>query len=396
MNKSIWCLTLVLLFLAKLNCQVVKNTDLVQSLTAYNKWRSSNQRQYLNEDEKIFRQAIFLENFEKIQEFNKDSSKTYEQVLNQFSDMTQDEFIQKVLNPVLSDPKNTTRAYSSTLQQAPQNYQIPDSKDWRVSGAVTPVKNQGSCGSCWAFAASGVMESFNYIQYGQLKSFSEQQLVDCATPNRGYNSYGCQGGYPEEALSYSKNFGILQSNEYPYVGFQGNCKVQQPTTTGYYPKEFGQLTNTIENLKWGISFSPISVLVDATNWSSYGSGVFNNCDPYVRINHAVLAVGYDRQGNWIIKNSWGTQWGQSGYMTLAAGNKCGILTSNCLFTEHENIKGFVSSFENYIYKSIRLKLKCFFYFINVVKYIIYNIKQMLFFESRIIQYIKQGQLIYMY
>ncbi|KAL4491227.1 hypothetical protein ABPG72_021613, partial [Tetrahymena utriculariae] len=150
-------------------------------------------------------------------------------------------------------------------------------------------------------------------------------LVDCATSSRGYNSYGCQRGYPEEALSYSKSYGILYSHEYPYVGFQGYCRVQQPTS-GYYVKEFGQLTNNVENLKWGISF--FSALVDVSNWGSYGSGVFNNCNPYVRINHAVLAVGYDNQGNWIITNSWGTYWGQQGYMTLAAGNNCGILTSN--------------------------------------------------------------------
>ena len=195
------------------------------------------------------------------------------------------------------------------------SYTVNGAIDWTTKdGAVTPVKNQGACGSCWAFSATGVMESWAGLK-GNKVSLSEQQLVDCSG---SYGNHGCQGGWPSSALKYIQAKGIATGSSYPYTAKNGQCKTQGGTfkISGY--SSFSGCSGLIS----GINSSPISVTVDANKWSSYKSGIFSNCG--TSIDHAVLLVGVDASSNWKIKNSWGTSWGESGYIRLAKGDTCGV------------------------------------------------------------------------
>ncbi|EAR95842.1 papain family cysteine protease (macronuclear) [Tetrahymena thermophila SB210] len=312
----------------------------VEKLLAYNQWSSQHQRVYLNENEKLFRQMVFFENLSKIQEHNSDPNNTYSIHLNQFSDMTKEEFAEKILmKQDLVDhlmkgisQEATHNDVNKEIQLNSKSLTLAASIDWRTKGAVTSVKYQGICGSCWSFSAAGLMESFNFIQNKALVNFSEQQLVDCVNPANGYSSQGCNGGWPAQCLDYASKVGITTLEKYYYIGVQQNCNVTG-TNNGFKPKQWIYIRNTSNDLQSALNFSPVSVLVDASNWHNYRSGIFNGCDQsHIKLNHAVLAVGYDQQGNWIIKNSWSAHWGENGYMRLAPNNTCGILSSNLQVT----------------------------------------------------------------
>lgn len=224
--------------------------------------------------------------------------------VNQFTVFTTEEFAERFLTPMpmVGFPKG-----DDTMVE------IGD-VDWVSQGGVSRVKNQASCGSCWAFSATGVMESFALISRKQTVDLSEQQLVDCSRPQ---GNQGCNGGWPSNALKYVISNGITTESAYPYAGRDQACKTQGGSFRISGQKSFSGCSG----LTNGISSSPISVTVDATNWSPYRSGVFSNCG--ASINHAVLLVGVVG-GAWKIKNSWGTSWGESGYIRLNGGNTCGL------------------------------------------------------------------------
>lgn len=185
--------------------------------------------------------------------------------------------------------------------------------DWTTKGAVTPVKNQGQCGSCWAFSATGVAQSAAKIK-GQSVSLSEQQLVDCSG---SYGNHGCNGGWPSSALSYVKDHGLSSESEYPYKGVTGTCHKQG----GTFKISSVASASGCTGLQNAIQGRPVSVTVDASNWSKYSGGVMTSCG--TSINHAVLLVGIV-SGDWKIKNSWGTGWGEHGFIRLGPGSTCGV------------------------------------------------------------------------
>ena len=189
---------------------------------------------------------------------------------------------------------------------------------------LNPVKNQGQCGSCWAFSTTGTLESNVAVAKNTLYDFSEQQLVDCCGV-KGYQCQGCSGAWPEWALNYVNNAGIVLQSEYRYTATQGSCK-NTPTAQKFLnsARPWTMLTNE-NDVKEALARSgPVSVCVDASNWSAYRSGVFSNCGK-TNLNHAVTAVGYQEDGVWIVRNSWGASWGDQGHIRLATGNTCGIL-----------------------------------------------------------------------
>jgi cathepsin L len=200
---------------------------------------------------------------------------------------------------------------------------VPNGVDWRTQGVVSPVKNQGNCGSCWSFSTTGLLESTYKLKKGIIPNFSEQQLVDCCG-KKGFLCEGCNGAWPEWALNYVNSSGIVSGSAYPYKGVEGACQ----TTSGEkilnpsQPWTMVTAGNT-NGLKTAVGAAPVSICVDASNWSTYKSGVFSNCGA-TNLNHAVLLVGYDDAGNWFVKNSWGTTWGASGFITLKSGNTCGL------------------------------------------------------------------------
>ena len=198
-----------------------------------------------------------------------------------------------------------------------------------LQGYVTDVKNQGSCGSCWAFAAVASMEAAYFEKHGHTLPMSEQQLLDCDT-----RSKGCQGGWYDWAWKYvHEQRAIEVQTEYPYTGRKGTCKYDQNGSItnvlgcrggpNYFCKGRGKVGYESE-LKKMLNDRPVAVAVDASPFQFYSSGIMN-CGSSHSLNHAVFAVGYVSNSHYIIKNSWGTSWGESGYVRIGmGGNPCGV------------------------------------------------------------------------
>jgi len=234
---------------------------------------------------------------------------TWEAGINEFSDLMPEEFAAIYLTGLKIDAEPDTHPEVDLSN-------LPNDVDWRGK-AVTGVKNQGQCGSCWAFSATGAMEGFSATKKGSLPNLSEQQLVDCAG---SMGNQGCNGGWPNKAIQYAASKGSCSQGSYPYTGRQGSCR----TCTSTF-KPAGARTGSGENtLIAQLNSYPVSVCVDASGgFQSYKGGVFSGpCGS--SINHAILAVGYTAQ-YLIVKNSWGTTWGSGGYIFMARGkNLCGV------------------------------------------------------------------------
>jgi C1A family cysteine protease len=238
---------------------------------------------------------------------------SWEAGINEFSDMMPEEFAKIYLSGlnVASVPEIEATPVDTSA--------FPNDVDWRTKGAVQRVKNQGSCGSCWAFSTTGTIEGFIAVSGATLPDLAEQQLVDCAkTPQ----TKGCSGGWPWAATQWVQtNGGLCSQKDYPYTGRDGSCK----KTCTPVSKVNGVVQQKGEDqLLNGVNQMPVSICLDASGgFQSYRSGVFNGpCG--TQMNHAVLAVGYT-SSYWIVKNSWGTGWGNQGYIFMARGkNLCGL------------------------------------------------------------------------
>jgi C1A family cysteine protease len=238
--------------------------------------------------------------------------------INQFSDLTPEEFKATMLQGLSVDYDPTDLPYGQEAVVMPPDNDV----DWRSKGAVTAVKNQGQCGSCWAFSATGIVEGWADITKGSLPNLSEQQLVDCAGST---GNQGCNGGWHDKAVDWFSKNGACSETDYPYRGRDGTC---QKTCTPVVKPNMSQKGTTEAVLATQIEKSPVGVAVDASGgFQSYHSGIFKGpCGK--QLNHAILAVGVQGTGTnayWIVKNSWGTSWGSSGYIMMAKGNNlCGI------------------------------------------------------------------------
>jgi cathepsin L len=209
------------------------------------------------------------------------------------------------------------------------NEGVPDSIDWRTHGMVTGVKDQGQCGSCWSFGTTGTLEGQWKKKHGSLVSLSEQNLVDCDT---AWDN-GCNGGLPTKAYQYIIKNGIDTESSYPYTAHQGSCKFSA-AHVGAKMTSFKQVSRDSESaLKNAVgSIGPVAVGIDASHMSFqlYSGGVYDekSCST-TRLDHAVLVVGYGAENGkdyWLVKNSWGKGWGESGYIKMSRNlnNQCGI------------------------------------------------------------------------
>ncbi|KAG7153916.1 digestive cysteine proteinase 1-like [Homarus americanus] len=305
---------------------------LASASPAFKDFKGKFGRKYVDLEEERYRLNVFLDNLQYIEEFNKKYERgevTYNLAINQFSDMTNDEF-----NSMMKGYKTSLRpkpvAVFTSTDAAPETTEV----DWRTQGAVTPVKDQGQCGSCWAFSTTGSLEGQHFLKNGELVSLSEQQLVDCA--GGIYFNQGCNGGWVNQAFKYIKhNGGVDTEASYPYEARDNTCRFNSnsvgATCTGFVSIAQGSESALMTATR---DIGPISVAIDASHRSfqSYSSGVYYepSCSSS-QLDHAVLAVGYGSEGGqdfWLVKNSWSTSWGENGYINMARNrnNNCGIAT----------------------------------------------------------------------
>ncbi|KAH8370500.1 hypothetical protein KR093_003720 [Drosophila rubida] len=277
-------------------------------------------KSYVDENEEQVRLQIFKDNKELIDKHNERyaaGEETYEMGVNQFTDMLSWEFEQLVLTKL-------NLSNDADYVYAPSDVALPGSVDWRAKGAVTRVKNQGHCGSCWAFAAAGALESQVFLKTKQLVPLSEQNLVDCS---RRYNNHGCHGGWPAAALKYvHDNNGIDVDKAYPYEARDGQCRFRR-NSVGAKVAGVAQVQPNENALAHAVAEKgPIAVAVDASGFQHYRRGIFSDPNCRKQVNHAVIVVGYGGD-HWLIKNSWGG-WGEQGYMRLARNhnNLCHVAT----------------------------------------------------------------------
>jgi len=293
----------------------------------FNNWKALHGKEYKSIDEEEARFEVFMANHAKIEAHNANPEATYTQGHNEFSDMTAEEFKSQMtgFRSIVGHKSTADSVHVETLE-------APASMDWRKTNKVTKVKNQGQCGSCWAFSTTGSIEAANLIKNGGNPAdheLSEQQLVDCSTANNG-----CNGGLMDYAFNYVKNLGAKGDDteaSYSYTGRDGSChassgKFSDIQVTGHVDVTSGSesaLLNAIGTV------GPVSIAIEADQlaFQFYNGGILKkNCGQ--RLDHGVLAVGYgteNGQDYWIVKNSWGPSWGEKGYIRIARGsNLCGI------------------------------------------------------------------------
>ena len=298
-------------------------------IEVWKQWKSDNEKIYNTRAEEASRFKTFVESAKTVQVHNLRYSmglETYTMGLNQFADMTNEEYKASMLTPI--EVVEDESRVNDDLQTSTEG--LPSSVDWVNDGVVTHVKNQGQCGSCWSFAGTGALEGQYALKYKNLLSFSEQQQVDCNT-----YCYGCNGGWAAQAFHYWEKTASNLESAYPYQAHQYSCRTQgkqgYAKVSTYYKtksKSESALQTAVANV------GPIAIAIDASHESfqRYSGGIYyESACSQTSLDHAVLAVGYgsNSQGEyWLVKNSWGTSWGDNGYIYMSRNrnNNCGVST----------------------------------------------------------------------
>jgi len=292
----------------------------------FNSWKSQYERGYGVDAEEAYRLQVFNENYNTVNSLNARGGASFE--LNKFGDMTKEEFKKTYLGAQQDDSLKTNVESLNTLK-------LSDEVDWSSNGAVSPIKDQGQCGSCYAFSATGALEGLAYVSNNYLWYFSEQQIVDCA---KSYGNAGCSGGLMSHVFQYTAAKGINMESEYPYTSVDtASCNSSVERQARKVNSSYTDVpTHNNNEMMAAITKQPISVGVEADDWQFYKNGVFDNWDTCgEQLNHGVLAVGYGTDSSsgkmyYKIKNSWGASWGQNGYIYLERkvtndAGLCGVL-----------------------------------------------------------------------
>jgi cathepsin L len=303
---------------------------------------------YASYDEEVLRYEIFQYNFQQVMKQNK-MMKPYTVGITQFSDLTHQEFKDQYLG--YKNPSNVHSLNKKTIEDHVYSTKdLPESVDWREKGAISKVKNQGQCGSCWAFATTEMIESYAQISSQDMVELSTQQVTSC-TPNpvNCGGTGGCRGSIAQLGFNYIQLFGHTTEESWPYVsgsnGQTGSCDFDMENTTpvvtlkGYDtlpPNNQEAVMNHLANV------GPLAINVDASEWHTYTGGIFDGCDftQNIEINHVVQLVGYTPDA-WIVRNSWSNGWGEEGYIRLAktAQPECGTDSSPLMGTGCEGGPG---------------------------------------------------------
>lgn len=306
----------------------------LQAFNFFQKFMDDYNKTYTTIEQFSKRFEIFKNNLYRIKSIQ-DTDPEAEYGINLFADLSQEEFIQKYLIQDLSTQesgdnynaeqeflrlKKESTFYKSKLSLA----ELPKNFDWREKNVVSPIKNQGMCGSCWAFSAVQTAESHYAIKTGKLYTLSEQELLDCDKVD-----HACGGGLHYRGLDFIAKNGLVEEQAYPYAKKRQNCSIAEKTIVANFTG-YRNITQTEEEMQKALfELGPISIGMDATTLQFYIAGVTNPWLCSNTNNHAVVIVGYGHsfwgRDYWTIKNSWGSWWGEKGYFRIIRGkNKCGM------------------------------------------------------------------------
>jgi C1A family cysteine protease len=295
----------------------------------WDEFKTTFNRNYNGEEEESHRQT-FEANKQMIEEQNA-KGESLKFGINQFTDLTQEQYRVAAGLGWKPAPQEGTMAILS--RKVHQGEELADEVNWTTKGAVTPIKDQGQCGSCWSFGTTGGIEGSWQIATGQLQSLSEQQLVDCSK----FPNMGCSGGNPSIAVSFETKHNVCSESSYPYTATKGSCKgdtscvaaIPSGGVTGYNSVG-GLLGANKADMQAAVQQQPVTIAIEAdqSSFQHYQSGILSSgCG--TNLDHAVLAVGYGSENGsdyWLVKNSWGTSWGDAGYIKIGSdSNVCGVL-----------------------------------------------------------------------
>ncbi len=315
------------------NADNLRKRELSSLLDENDEWRQFTHfqerfsKKYENIEELEIRFAIFRENLRNIIIHNLDYSQNFTMGVNQFTDLTPQEFKSTWVRGLKAEVGSYgCKTFTSSATGAPA------SVDWRNKGAVTSVKDQGQCGSCWTFSATGAIEGAWAIAKGDLVDLSEQELVDCAT-GISYGSHGCNGGQMEGAFKFVIENGQCSLSSYPYTAKDGTC--QKCSSVAHITSCSDVKPNDQVSLKAAVAQQPVAVAIEADTryFQSYSGGILTSSSCGTSLDHGVLTVGYGEENGqkyWLVKNSWGTSWGDKGYVKIARSDStndagiCGI------------------------------------------------------------------------
>lgn len=325
-------IALAVFLLSFVSCNL-KWKDGYHNAYTFEHFKTEFNKEYKTEQEHKMRELIFNQNLKRIKEINSNPKYTWKAGVNHLTDRIPSEI--DALKGLNRDLSFHTHKFSSYKPSKDFLYNLPKEVDWRKEGVTTPVKNQGSCGSCWAFSVAAVLESHIAIQNNKTQLIvSEQELVDCVVnEHKCGGSGGCNGATQELGFDYIQKNGVTLLEDYPYTARNGKCQAAQKHKVAQISSFVKLPENDYNALMTAVAtHGPVAISVAADEWSFYDSGVYNG-DCGVVIDHAVTLEGYgtDEEGNdfWLVRNSWGSGWGEEGYIRIsreksAQDVKCGI------------------------------------------------------------------------
>jgi len=307
-------------FFTVTNADNLRGRELTSFLDENDEWKQFTHfqdrfsKKYENIEELQSRFQIFRHNLRDIVIHNLDQTQNFTMGVNQFTDLTPEEFKSQWVGGLKTEVGSYgCKTFTSGASGAPATV------DWRNKGAVTSVKDQGQCGSCWTFSATGAIEGAWAISMGQLVDLSEQELVDCAT-GVSYGSHGCNGGQMEGAFKFVIAKGQCTLASYPYTAKEGTC--QKCTAVAHISYCSDVKPNDQVSMKAAVAQQPVAVAIEADTryFQSYSGGILTSSSCGTSLDHGVLTVGYGEENGqkyWLVKNSWGTTWGDKGYVKIA-------------------------------------------------------------------------------